>query len=74
MRRKLIDMTQPSALYRLIEAGLEGTLADYVASRRPHRAWTDIADDIAADTGLVVSGETLRLWFRDRITVQVTVS
>jgi len=59
-------MTQPSPLYRLIEAGLQGSLADFVAKRRPARSWRDIADEIRELTSVRVHDETVRLWFAER--------
>lgn len=69
-------MTQPnpSPLYRLLEEKLGRPLADVVAERRATHSWPEIAQAIAAETGVVVSSETLRNWFRDRITVEVKVS
>jgi hypothetical protein len=62
---KLILMTQPSRLYRLIESQLDGaTLADFVADRRlPTKSWREIADELRELTGETISEETLRLWF-----------
>lgn len=60
-------MTQPSRLYRLIEAQLGGPLAEFVAERRrPTKSWREIADEIRELTGEQVHEETLRLWFTDR--------
>lgn len=64
-------MTYPTPLYQMIEAGIEGTLADFVAERRrvdgpPFRSpisWRDIAAELSELTGLEVNHETLRLWF-----------
>lgn len=67
-------MTQPSPLYRLIEQQLETPLADLIAARRPAMSWRDIAAEIKGRTDIEVSAEALRLWFVDRITVEVTVS
>ena len=67
-------MAEPSRLYRLIEERLDGTLAELIAARRPHTSWKDIAAEVTETTGIEVSWESLRLWFADRITVEVTVS
>lgn len=65
---------QPSRLYRLIEERLDGTLAEYVASRRPAASWKTMAAELTATTGVEVSWESLRSWFADRIQIQVTVA
>lgn len=67
-------MAEPSRLYRLIEERLDGTLAELIAARRPQTSWRDIAAEVETLTGIEVSWETLRMWFLDRITVEVTVS
>lgn len=68
-------MTQPTTLYQLIEAHLDGTLADYVAaSLSARKSWRTMAAEIQAQTGCPVSFETLRDWFRDRIQIEVTVA
>lgn len=67
-------MAEPSRLYRLIEERLDGTLAELIAARRPHTSWKDIAAEVTEMSGIEVSWESLRLWFADRITVEVTVS
>lgn len=59
-------MTQPSPLYRLIEAGLGEPLAGFVAERRQRfhlNSWQQIADEIKERTGETVSRELLRRWF-----------
>jgi hypothetical protein len=66
-------MTQPTRLYRLIEGRLDGTLAEYVAARRPGTSWQELADRIHRVTGVEVSDEALRLWFADRLEVTTTV-
>jgi hypothetical protein len=63
-----------SQLYRLIEARLDGTLAEYVAARWPYKGWRKIAADIYDETGITVSHASLRQWFADRITVEVKVA
>lgn len=65
---------QPSRLYRLIEERLDGTLAEYVASRRPAVSWKAMAVELTDTTGIEVSWESLRSWFADRIQIQVTVA
>lgn len=66
-------MTQPSVRYQLIETRLDGTLADFVAARRPAASWQAIADEIYKLTRVDVSDETLRLWFSGRIAVEARV-
>jgi hypothetical protein len=62
-------------MYQLIEARLDGSLAEYVAAGLSARkGWRTIAADIERDTGCAVSFETLRGWFTDRITFEVKVS
>lgn len=68
-------MTQPTTLYRLIEARLDVSLAEYVAAGLSARkGWRTIAADIERDTDCVVAYETLRGWFAGRITVEVKVA
>ncbi len=67
-------MTKQSPLYQLIEAKLEGTLADFVAARYGKQSWIAMAAELADVTGQDVSDETLRRWFADRITVEVRVA
>ena len=71
---KLLAMAQQSRLYRMIEARIDGTLAEFIAARRPQMGWRSIAKDIDQRTGIWVSGETLRLWFADRVTVETVVT
>jgi hypothetical protein len=65
---------QPSRLYRLIEERLDGTLAEYVAARRPTASWKTMAAELTETTGIEVSWESLRTWFADRIQIRVTVA
>lgn len=65
-------MTQPSPLYRLIEAKLDEPLADFVARRRapvprlvPDKSWREIVDEILDLTGERVGEEAIRKWFVD---------
>jgi hypothetical protein len=68
-------MSHPATpTYQLIEARLGETLAEYVAKNRPHTSWRDMAAHLRETTGVPVSHESLRSWFADRITVEVTVS
>lgn len=67
-------MTNQSPLYRMIEARLDGTLAEFVASRRASQSWAAMANEITSTTEIEVSDETLRRWFADRITVEVRVA
>jgi hypothetical protein len=66
-------MEEPSRLYRLLEERLDGTLVEYVASRRPATSWRDLAEEISSTTGIEVSHEALRVWFADRIEVRAYV-
>lgn len=67
-------MSHPTPTYQLIEDRLDGTFADFIAGRRPHTSWRDIAAEIQTMTGVAVTHETLRTWFADRITFEVRVS
>lgn len=58
----------------MIEARLPGTLAEFVAARRAGSTWDEMAAEIVSATQIEVSGETLRRWFADRITVEVKVA
>lgn len=69
-----MGMAQPSPLYRLIESRLDGSLADLIAARRPTATWREIASEIQSTTGVTVSAEALRLWFADRLTIEVKVT
>lgn len=69
----VVAMTQPTPLYRLVEAALGGSLADYVAERRASMSWRTMAADLTERTGETVTHETLRNWFVDRIETTVTV-
>jgi len=68
-------VTQPTTLYQLIEARLDVSLAEYVAAGLTARkGWRTIAAEIERDTECVVSFETLRSWFKDRLQVEVKVA
>lgn len=69
---RLIAMTQPTPLYRLVEAGLGGSLVEYVAERRATMSWRAMAADLTERTGENVTYETLRAWFADRVRVTTT--
>lgn len=64
----------PSALYRLIEQKLDGTLAEFIAARRPTQSWRNIAAELTEKTGVEVSWETVRGWFADRIEIRTEVT
>jgi hypothetical protein len=64
----------PSALYRLIEAQLDGTLADFIAERRPHVPWRQLTAELTEKTGVEVSWESVRGWFADRIEIRTEVT
>lgn len=56
-----MSMTQPSPLFRLVEAQLGGSLLEFIADRRlPTKTWQEIADEIKERTGEQVSREWLR--------------
>lgn len=71
----LIAMTQPTPLFRLVEARLggEGALTRYVAENRATSSWRTMAADLTERTGETVTYETLRGWFADRIETTITV-
>jgi hypothetical protein len=69
---KLMSVTQPSPLYRLIESKLDEPLTDFVARHRalvprevPALSWREIAEEIERRTGEQVTGERVRQWFAD---------
>lgn len=64
---------RPSRLYRMIEARLDGTLAEYVEKSRPSTSWRDMAADLTSRTGIEVSYEALRSWFADRLVVEARI-
>lgn len=68
------DVTKPSPLFRMIEARLPGTLPEFVAARKATKSWDEMAEEIVTTTEIEVSGETLRRWFADRITVEVKIA
>lgn len=63
----------PSRLYRMIEERIDGTLAEYVAARRPGKTWRQIAEEVQAETRIEVSWESLRSWFAGRISYEAKV-
>jgi hypothetical protein len=69
-------MNEPSRMYMLIEKRIDGTLAEFIAARRATKSWAAMAAELGEITGpdYAVSDETLRRWFADRITVEVTVN
>ncbi len=68
-----MGVTEPSPtrspLYRLIEKSLEEPLEDFVAERLPVLGWRKIAEEIHSQSGVFVSYNTLRSWFRDELRV-----
>lgn len=66
---------QHSPLYLLLEDRLEtdGGLPAYIAANFQALGWRGMARDLQQKTGVRVSNETLRIWFADRITVEVHV-
>lgn len=67
-------MSQPSVLYQLLEARLDGTLAQYVAEQKPSTSWRTMAADLRNRTGVHINAETLRLWFTDRVQTTVVIA
>lgn len=56
--------------YVAIERKLDGTLADFVGSRRDSgMSWRRIANEILLTTGEDISHEALRIWFQGRAPV-----
>lgn len=64
-------MPMPSQLYRLIEERLDTSLDEYVAAHKDLLSWRAMSRDLTARTGIVVSSETLRLWYVDRLVTVV---
>ena len=67
-------MTQPSVLYQLVDARLDGKLVEYVAEHRASMSWRTMAADLSERAGVQVTHETLRGWFGDRIQTTVVVT
>lgn len=68
-------MAAPTALYRLIEDRLDGTLAELVQTGiSDGKGWRALARDVHDKTGIEVSRMTLAEWFKDRVQIKVTVS
>jgi hypothetical protein len=61
-------------LYRLVEMKLGRPLADFVAERRATDTWPEIAQALTAETGVEMSSESLRNWFKGRIRIEVRVA
>lgn len=70
----VLGMSQPSVLYQLVDARLDGKLVAYVAEKRASMSWRAMAADLSERTGVPVNYETLRIWFADRIHTTVVVS
>lgn len=70
----LVGMSQPSVLYQLVEARLDGTLVDYVAEKRASMSWRAMAADLQERTGVELTHQTLVNWFGDRIQTTVTIA
>lgn len=49
-------------------------LADFVAERRATDTWPEIAQALTAETGVEMSSESLRNWFKGRIRIEVRVA
>lgn len=62
-------MTTRPVLYQLIEERLGEPLADFVASRRPVWSWRQLAREITKTTNTAVTGESLRTWFPEDVSV-----
>ncbi len=54
-----------SPRFELIQVRLGRDLTQYVRERRPDAGWRTIAADLRTITGVEVSYETLRAWFKD---------
>jgi hypothetical protein len=67
-------MSQPTVLYQLVDARLDGKLVEYVAEHRATTSWRTMAADLTERTGVQVTHETLRGWFADRIQTTVVVT
>ncbi len=67
-------MSQPTALYQLVEARLGRSLVEYVAERRATTSWRAMAADLTETAGIPVTYETLRGWFADRIQTTIVVT
>lgn len=67
-------MSQPTALYQLVEARLDRSLVDYVTERRATTSWRAMAAELTELTGVQVTYETLRGWFADRVQTTVTIA
>jgi hypothetical protein len=67
-------VTQPSPLYRLIEEKLGRPLTGFIAERRATQTWPEIAEALVDETGIAVSSESVRNWFKDRIQIEVKVA
>lgn len=62
-------------LYQLIDARLDGGIDRFVeAGLSAQKGWRKLAEEISEATGCEVSFETLRGWYRDRITIEVKVA
>jgi len=61
-------------LYRLLEEKLGRPLADFIAERRARQTWPEIAEALVDETGIAVSSESVRNWFKDRIQIEVRVA
>lgn len=59
-------MPKPSRTYLLIEERLGTDLAQYAADRRRDGAtWAEISFDLGTRTKVIVTSETLRIWFAE---------
>ena len=70
---RLVGMSQRSVLYQLVEARIDGSLAEWIADRRATDSWRTMAAELSGLTGLAINHETLRLWFADRIQTKVVI-
>lgn len=67
-------MSQPSVLYQLVEARLDGTLVEYVVEHRATTSWRAMAADLSERTGVHLTHQTLMNWFADRIQTTVVIA
>ncbi|HET8640564.1 MAG TPA: hypothetical protein VFM37_01435 [Pseudonocardiaceae bacterium] len=67
-------MAEPTPRQVLIEERLGYPLKKFVAERYPAKSWRAMAAELTQTTGVQITGESLRLWFADRVTVKTRVA
>lgn len=55
-------MAHRTGLYREVEDALGVPLDQFVQARRPGKSWRLIAREIEDETGIALTGETVRVW------------